>query len=69
MESMLLEHPLWKIDKSLGDGSWGFDPDATSTDPGPIMPTPTFTIPLLPIDPWFSANPAVLNCADCNEVF
>lgn len=67
LESVPLEHPLWKIDNSLGQSVWGITSASTGSEP--TMPDPAFKIPLLSIDSWFSGQPVTLQCTECGVDF
>lgn len=61
-----VHHPLWNIDTSAGKDVWKAGPDTTIV---PVAPAPDFSVPLIPIDAWFSGSVLHPRCEECNEDF
>ncbi|KAI9167611.1 Zinc finger protein [Paramyrothecium foliicola] len=64
--SVPLRHPFWRIEESAGQEIWAAASDHSIA---PIMPTPDFDVPLVPIDAWFTESVLQLQCKQCNLEF
>lgn len=64
-------HSYWRLDLSLGNGIWKGKSDMTIT---PIPPSPSFSMPLVPVEPWVSSfgeddTVALYACEECAATF
>lgn len=62
-------HPLWRIDERAGSTIWRTS-KSQKQQFKPIMPTTPFDMPLMSIEPWFSAAAGMtLHCDKCSATF
>ncbi|KAH7147828.1 hypothetical protein DER46DRAFT_564225, partial [Fusarium sp. MPI-SDFR-AT-0072] len=72
MSMVSLYHPLWRPDSKLGESPWVAPGAVTVT---PVMPTPKFDLPLLPIELWVpdddtsSRSHTPIPCPKCSDTF
>jgi hypothetical protein len=65
--SVPLHYGLWTVDERLGDRFWNWSQTPSLR---PVMPSPAFAMPLLPIDDWLNgADQGVLQQQCCGEQF